>query len=66
VLEKVKYLHEFRMKASAPFDICVDGGVTIDNIKSVNLAGANEVAVGKRVIEGDIEKNIEKFLKAVY
>jgi len=66
VLDKVKILHEIRMKEARLFSICVDGGITIDNIKSVKLAGANEVAIGKRLIVGDIEENLEKFYKACY
>lgn len=67
VLDKVKILHEIRMREARLFSICVDGGITIDNIKSVKLAGANEVAIGgKRVFAGDIEVNIENYLKAAY
>ena len=77
VLDKIRFLNELRMKASgteglrpggnsAHFKICVDGGITTDNIKSVKMIGADEVAVGKRLFAGDIEANLEKYLKNAY
>jgi pentose-5-phosphate-3-epimerase len=51
---------------STPFKICLDGGVTLDNIKRVKLSGVDEVAITKRILEGDIEENLEKFYKAMY
>ncbi|OGM12804.1 hypothetical protein A3A76_00930 [Candidatus Woesebacteria bacterium RIFCSPLOWO2_01_FULL_39_23] len=66
VLDKVKRLVGMRGENIKPFKICVDGGVTPDNIKSVKMAGADEVVIGKRLISGDIEENFEKFYKALY
>jgi ribulose-phosphate 3-epimerase len=66
VLSKIKELSDIRLNDTKPFKICVDGGVDLDNIKRIKMAGADEVVIGKRLIEGDIEVNFEKFLKALY
>jgi len=66
VFEKVKKLAEIKSRDTTPFKICLDGGITLDNIKRVKLAGVDEVAVTKRILEGDIEKNLENFYKAMY
>src|SRR4030042_1739891 len=66
VLEKIKNLKEMREVDAKPFKICVDGGVDPDNIKRIKMAGADEVTIGKRLIEGDVEANFEKFIKALY
>ena len=66
VLEKVNTLKEMREADPKPFKICVDGGIDLDNIKRVKMAGADEVTIGKKLIGGDVEANFEKFIKALY
>lgn len=77
VFEKIEKLSELKKRTSGPeshrpggdptpFRICLDGGITEDNIKRVKLAGVDEVAMTKRILEGDIEENLEKFYKAIY
>ena len=66
VFEKIEKLTEIKNRDSTPFKICLDGGVTLDNIKRIKLAGVDEVAITKRILEGDIEKNLENFYKAMY
>lgn len=66
VLEKIKSLKEMREVDAKPFKICVDGGIDLDNIKRIKMAGADEAAIGKKLIEGDTEANFEKFIKALY
>lgn len=61
VLEKIKALREIRVRDNAAYRICVDGGVLPENVGKINSAGADEVAVGKRLFEGDLEANIEKY-----
>ncbi|MAG60055.1 hypothetical protein CMO96_04680 [Candidatus Woesebacteria bacterium] len=62
-LKKIKDLDKIRAHDKAPFKICVDGGINFGNIKLVVEAGADEVAVGKSLFDGDITQNIEKLKK---
>lgn len=65
-IKKVKELDEIRVRDDTPFKICVDGGITKENIKEVTKAGADEVAIGRRIFEGDLAQNLERFRKAAY
>lgn len=62
-IEKIKNLAQNREENSATFRICVDGGITYENIKRVAAAGADEVAIGASIFEGDLRQNIEKMVK---
>ena len=62
-LSKVKELGKLRAKDDTPFKICVDGGITEENIGEVVKAGADEAAIGKRIFEGDLAQNLERFRK---
>lgn len=66
VYEKIERLSDIKQKSGSNFKICLDGGISEDNIKSVKLAGVDEVAMTKRILEGDIEKNLERFYKLMY
>ena len=63
-IEKIKRLSELREKESFKYRICVDGGITLENIKSVAEAGADEVCVGRRLFKGDLADNIDRYLQA--
>jgi ribulose-phosphate 3-epimerase len=65
-LAKVKELGELRAKDDTPFKICVDGGITEENIREVVKAGADEVAIGKRIFDGDLAQNLERFRKQIH
>lgn len=65
-LEKISELNEIKARDETPYRICVDGGVTIDNIGKVVKNGVEEVAIGRRLFEGDIQKNIKKFKKRAH
>ncbi len=65
-LGKIRELNEVKARDEAPYRICIDGGVTIDNIGKVVKNGVEEVAIGRRLFEGDIQKNIEKFKKSAH
>ena len=41
----------------------IDGGVTLDNLEENLAAGANVIVTGSAVFKGDIETNIQEFLK---
>lgn len=66
VISKIKELDEIRVRDKTPFRICVDGGETEDVIDQTHFAGADEVAVGKRVILGDITENIQRLETAAH
>ncbi len=66
VFEKIEKLVEVKSRDAALFKICLDGGITLGNIKRVKLSGVDEVAITKRIFEGDIERNMEQFYKACY
>lgn len=63
-LKKIKELAEIRQNMNAAFFICVDGGITPENIYDVYKAGADEVIIGKRLFEGDLMTNISEYQKA--
>lgn len=60
-LEKIIELEEVRSSNETSYRICIDGGVTIDNIRKVVENGVEEVAIGRILYEGDIQRNINKF-----
>lgn len=61
---KVKQLNKIRAKDGSSFRICVDGGITPEIVTELTKAGADEIAVGGRLFEGDLAVNIEKYRKA--
>ncbi len=65
-LNKVKQLDEIRARDDSPFRICVDGGETSDVIDDTKLAGADEIVIGRRLFEGDLRQNVERYIKASY
>ena len=66
VLEKIRKLDQIRIRDDTPFRICVDGGINEDNIKEVVAAGADEVAVGRMLFEGDLVANIKRLQGVAY
>lgn len=42
-------------------DVCVDGGVNLQNVKMILDAGANVIVSGSAVFKGDIEENVKNF-----
>jgi ribulose-phosphate 3-epimerase len=59
-LDKIKKLDELRKKENLNYKICVDGGVNETNISEIIKSGADEVAIGRRLFEGDVSYNIRK------
>lgn len=43
----------------------VDGGITVDNIKTVKEAGANVLVAGSAVFKGDIKENVVNLKKQI-
>lgn len=63
-LAKVEALARIREEHGYSFNICDDGGITTESIDNVVHEGADEIAIGRRLFEGDLEENIERFKKA--
>ncbi len=64
VIEKIELLDKARKKEKLNFKICIDGGVTMSVVKSLEKAGVDEVSVGKLLYKGDLKENIKKFKEA--
>lgn len=64
VFDKINQLNEIRIKRKTPFRICVDGGETTEVIDDSVRDGADEVVVGRRLFDGDIKENINRYLSA--
>jgi ribulose-phosphate 3-epimerase len=44
-------------------DIEVDGGITVENVRTVMDAGANIIVSGSGVYRGDVTQNVKNFLE---
>lgn len=63
-LKKIEEVAKLRQEGGR-FRICVDGGVSKDNLERIKKAGADEVAIGKRIFAptvADGVKQIENLL----
>ncbi len=65
-IKKIKRLSELRQRNGFKYKICVDGGINPENIRRVHLSGADEVSVGRRLYEGSIADNINKYRQVAY
>lgn len=65
-IQKIKELDEIRSRDSSPFVIHDDGGVTLEKIYNVHRLGVEEVSIGKRIFEGDLKTEIDKYQKAAH
>lgn len=65
-LKKIKVLDNIRSRDTSPFSIIDDGGITLNTIDDAKRSGADEIVIGRRLFEGDLKENMEKFLKASY
>jgi len=62
MMSKISELKNIRDKRALEFDIEVDGGINLDNVHEVILAGANVIVTGSAIVsEGDITKNASAF-----
>ncbi len=64
-VEKVTELAKHREAISAKYDIQVDGGIGLANVKSVADAGAEVFVAGTAVFRGDILQNVKSFKEEV-
>ena len=58
---KIKYLRE---KMGNDFNIEVDGGINVENIKKVVGLGANVIVAGSAVFSGDIENSVKNLIQS--
>lgn len=61
VMTKVKYLKEMKEKNNYKYIIEIDGGINVDNVKSVLDEGCEIVVAGSAVFKNDIASNINNF-----
>ena len=62
-LDKIKGLHKIKSENNYKFDIQVDGGVTLGNVKKIREAGANVIVAGSSVFGAeDIGGAIKGFM----
>lgn len=62
-MDKIRDLRKLVEQKGLTTDIQVDGGINQDNVEEVIRAGANVIVAGSAVFNGDIQKNVENFLK---
>jgi ribulose-phosphate 3-epimerase len=65
-LLKVKELNKIRDRDGMSFSIIDDGGITFETVDDTKRVGVDEVAIGRRLFEGDLKENIERMIKAAY
>lgn len=64
MIEKIKWLRDYRQEHNLKFDIEVDGGITFENVKQVLDAGANVIVVGTAIFgKGMTGENTKSFMK---
>ena len=60
---KIRELKKLVTERGLHTDIEVDGGIKLNNVKTVLDAGANVIVAGSAVFSGDAEKNVADFLQ---
>lgn len=65
-INKIKELDEIRVHDNSPYRIQDDGGVTLESIYNVHRIGADEVSIGRKLFDGDLNVNLKKFQKAAH
>jgi len=62
-LEKARLLNQIKMDNNMKFEIEIDGGITLDNVKEVTDAGVELVVAGSSVFGADdINKRVGEFI----
>jgi len=60
-ITKIIELNSIRERDATPFKICVDGGILPEKAKKLISLGVDEIVVGKRLFDGDLAANLEKY-----
>lgn len=61
--ERIAAIRAMANEAGKNLDIEVDGGITLENVKTVLDSGANVIVAGSAVFKGDVENNVKNFLE---
>ncbi len=61
-VDKVREVRRMAESRGLHLDIEVDGGITAENVAEVMRAGANVVAAGSQVFQGNISVNVKDFM----
>lgn len=61
-IEKVSEVREMIRQKALTVDVQVDGGITMENVRSVTEAGANVIVAGSAVFKGNPADNVRKLL----
>ncbi|HYE67063.1 MAG TPA: ribulose-phosphate 3-epimerase [Anaerovoracaceae bacterium] len=65
-LEKIKAIKELKEKRNPKLEISLDGGVTLENIKTITDVGVELVIAGSTVFcAPDIEKSVKQLLEVI-
>ena len=64
--EKIVEARAIANRCNPNLDIQVDGGITIDNVKTVLDAGANVIVAGSAVFKDGLGENVKAFLEAFH
>lgn len=63
--QKIRNLRQMIAERGLDIDIEVDGGIKLDNVNKVLDAGANVIVAGSAVFGGNVEQNVQDFLKVM-
>lgn len=61
--DKITYLKEQKLKNNYNYIIEMDGGINVDNVKSVIDKGCELIVAGSAVFKNDIKENLKAFSK---
>lgn len=61
VSEKIRELRRICNEQNLDLDIEVDGGIWLENVRTVIEAGANVIVAGSSVFQGDISANVRAY-----
>ncbi len=62
-IPKIQKVRQMEEDANLSFDVEVDGGIKLDNVKDVLDAGANVIVAGSAVFGGDAVERTKEFLE---
>lgn len=62
-LEKIRTLRALLEERGLHTDIEVDGGIGLDNVKTVLDAGTNVIVAGSAVFKGNLSENVSEFVR---
>ncbi|MBR5783264.1 MAG: ribulose-phosphate 3-epimerase [Clostridia bacterium] len=64
-LEKARFLKKYKDENGLAYDIEVDGGVNLRNVRACLAAGINVIVAGSSVYKGDAAKNAADFMRVL-